>query len=116
MNCKKRPPMLDLSQRYLTIATSILQQLIPEYEVWAFGSRVTGTARQYSDLDLAVITDQPLDFGLIGILRDAFSESDLPFKVDIVDWSLTSAEFREIIKRDYEVVKYGNKRRPDSQD
>ena len=38
-------------------------------------------------------------------LRDAFSESDLPFKVDIVDWALTSTEFKEIIKRGYEVLK-----------
>lgn len=96
--------MLDLSPAYLTMVTAILQQLIPNYEVWAFGSRVTGTARKYSDLDLAVISDQPLDFGLLGELRDAFSESDLPFKVDVVDWASTSAEFRAIIKRNYEVI------------
>jgi len=105
--------MLDLSPIYLTMATAILKQFIPEYEVWAFGSRVTGTARRYSDLDLAVITDQPLDFGFLGELRDAFSESDLPFKVDVVDWGSTSTEFREIIKRNYEVVQYGKKNHPD---
>lgn len=96
--------MLDLSPAYLTMVTAILQQLIPNYEVWAFGSRVTGTARKYSDLDLAVISDRPLDFGLLGELRDAFSESDLPFKVDVVDWASTSVEFRAIIKRNYEVI------------
>ena len=101
--------MIDLSATYFTIVTGILQRLIPDYEVWAFGSRVTGTARKYSDLDMTVISDQPLDFGLLGNLRDAFSESDLPFKVDIVDWSSTSAEFKEIIKKHYEVLRRGQK-------
>ncbi|MCL6591561.1 MAG: nucleotidyltransferase domain-containing protein [Firmicutes bacterium] len=82
-----------------------LRQYLPGYEVWAFGSRVTGKAKRYSDLDLAVISNHPLDFGLLGEIRDAFSESDLPFKVDLVDWAATSPEFREIIKRQYEMMK-----------
>ena len=36
---------------------------------------------------------------------DDFSESDLPYKVDVVDWATTSAAFREIIERDRVVVR-----------
>lgn len=106
--------MLDLSQNHLEIVVSILRRLVPEYEVWAFGSRVTGKAKKYSDLDLVVISGLPLDFGLLGRLRDAFSSSDLPMKVDLVDWTTVSGEFREIIKRNYEIVKYGNEESEDS--
>jgi predicted nucleotidyltransferase len=97
--------MVDLTPEYQIIILNILRQYLSDYEVWAFGSRVTGKAKRYSDLDLAVISDRPLDFGLLGEIRDAFSESDLPFKVDLVDWAATSREFQEIIKRDYEVMK-----------
>jgi len=31
-------------------------------------------------------------------LADDFSESDLPFKVDIVDWATTGERFRKIIE------------------
>jgi predicted nucleotidyltransferase len=96
--------MINLSSDYLTIVKEILHQFVPNNEVWAFGSRVTGTAKQYSDLDITIISDQPLDFGALGNIRDAFSESDLPFKVDVVDWATTSIEFRKIIKNEYQVI------------
>lgn len=37
-------------------------------------------------------------------IREEFEESDLPFRVDIVDWSTTSPEFRKIIAESKEVV------------
>jgi len=37
-------------------------------------------------------------------IKDAFSESDLPFRVDVLEWSRTSEEFRKIIAENYEVV------------
>jgi len=103
--------MLDLSPEELQIVTAILRRVVPDREVWAFGSRITETARKYSDLDLTVITDQPLDFKVLGDPRDSFSISDLPFKVDIIDWSSTSAEFQAIIKRNYKVIAPGDKQR-----
>ena len=38
----------------------ILEQYVPNAEVWVFGSRVSGTAREHSDLDLVVIDEQKL--------------------------------------------------------
>ncbi len=82
----------------------IIKTYAPLYEVWAFGSRVTGKAKQFSDLDLAIITQQPLSLSEYAILKEAFDESDLPFKVDIVDWAATSVTFREIIKANKVIV------------
>jgi predicted nucleotidyltransferase len=75
----------------------ILQKQVPEWAVWAFGSRVMGNPKPYSDLDLVVMTDQPLSLVRMADLNEAFDESDLPFRVDIVDWAATSPSFREII-------------------
>ncbi|MGC7590456.1 nucleotidyltransferase family protein [Pasteurella sp. PK-2025] len=95
---------LDLSPEQLEIVQTILKKFVPNLPVWAFGSRVKNQAKLYSDLDLAIITEQPLDFATHADLVNAFSDSDLPWKVDIVDWATTSEEFRAIILQKYEVV------------
>ena len=96
--------MLDLTPDQLAEVRQILQLQIPERTVRVFGSRVNGTAKPFSDLDLVVMGDVPLDFRQLAALKDAFAESNLPFRVDVVDWATTSAEFRAIIGRAFEVV------------
>ena len=102
-----KTPQIDIRQDHLKIVQDILKKHLPEYEVWAFGSRVKWTAKQYSDLDLCVISDQPLDDRVSGGLKDDFSESDLPWKVDVVDWTTTNAPFRKIIEGAKVVVQTG---------
>jgi hypothetical protein len=58
---------------------------------------------------LAVITDQRLNLLVSGALSDDFSESDLPWKVDIVDWQAITPDFRKIIEAGYEVIQEPNK-------
>ncbi|CAH2030154.1 nucleotidyltransferase family protein [Trichlorobacter ammonificans] len=96
--------MLDLTPEQLAEVCRILQLHVPGRTVRAFGSRVTATAKPFSDLDLAVMGDTPLDFRQLVALKDAFAESDLPFRVDVVDWAVTGETFRGIIEAGYEVV------------
>jgi len=91
---------LDVRADHLKIVQDILSTHVPDREVWAFGSRITGKPKKTSDLDLAIIGDTPLDFGTLAALRDAFSESRIPYKVDVVDWAATSETFRNIIRKD----------------
>ncbi|MBC8017222.1 MAG: nucleotidyltransferase domain-containing protein [Verrucomicrobia bacterium] len=100
-------PPITLNPRDWSEVQLILKRFVPEYTVWAFGSRATGTAKPYSDLDLAILTDQPLSIERMATIKDAFDESDLPIRVDVVDWAVTSASFREIIKQNYVVVQQG---------
>ena len=83
----------------LGIVRAILAEHVPEAEVWAFGSRVTGTARPFSDLDLVVAAGGPLGLDALAALKEAFTDSVLPWKVDVVDWSTVSDELREKIRR-----------------
>ncbi|TAK20704.1 MAG: hypothetical protein EPO26_16900 [Chloroflexota bacterium] len=80
---------------------------MPECEVWAFGSRAKWTAKEYSDLDLAVICDRPLGLSTTAALAEDFSESDLPWRVDVVDWATTIEAFRKVIEPDKVVVQAG---------
>lgn len=99
------PTDLDIAPEHLCIVRQILQQHVPQYEIRAFGSRVTGCAKPYSDLDLAVMTTtEPLPLQVHADLAEAFSESDLPWKVDLVDWQLIGSDFRSIIGQQYIVL------------
>ena len=78
--------MIDLSPNHLATVKAILAEHVPECEVRAFGSRATWTAKDYSDLDLAVVGEGTLDWETLGRLKEAFKESDLPMRVDVLDW------------------------------
>lgn len=99
--------MLDVPEAELAIVREILRKHVPDYPVWAFGSRVRGGARRYSDLDLAIITDAPLAFAVSGAMREDLSESDLPFRVDILDWATTEDSFRQVVASHNVVVQAG---------
>lgn len=100
--------MIDINPYHLEIVTQILLEHVPDCEVRAFGSRATWTSKDYSDLDLAIVGNGPLEWRTLGKLRDAFEESRLPFRVDVLDWHDISDNFREIIRGDCTVIKTGN--------
>ncbi len=77
---------IDLRPDLAEIVKQILAEHVPECEVRAFGSRATWTAMEYSDLDLVVVGDGPLDWRTMGRLKEAFEESRLPVRVDVLDW------------------------------
>jgi predicted nucleotidyltransferase len=92
---------IDLSEAELAIVRDILRtHLTPETRVWVFGSRATATARRYSDLDLALEGDKPLSTDVLGDIAEALSESDLPYKVDVIDLRSVDPAFRVIIEPD----------------
>ena len=92
---------VDISPADLETVRRVLREHVPGLEVWAFGSRVSWTARETSDLDIALMTTEPLNVMCLAEIREAFVQSDLPFRVDIVDWSPTSKFFRRVIEQDH---------------
>jgi predicted nucleotidyltransferase len=97
-------PVLAMTAEELSLLQSILKRYVPDFKVWAFGSRVTGTHKPYSDLDLALVGDEPISIQTRAMLSEALSNSGLPYKVDIVDWASTSEAFRQIIEKQKLVI------------
>ena len=85
--------MLDLKPEYLEEVRSILRSHLPNAHAWAYGSRVQGRAKRFSDLDLAVKAEKELGLSEMFAIKDAFSESDLPIRVDVLDLHCVSPEF-----------------------
>ena len=89
--------MIDLTQDQIDLIKEIVQRCIPGIELYIFGSRVRGNAGAYSDLDLLLVGRQSLDWREIETVKQALSESDLPFMVDVVDWHSLDESFKKQI-------------------
>lgn len=96
--------MIDVAPRHLRTVRHILARIVPGCEARVFGSRVSGTAKASSDLDLAVVCEGRMDFDTLRLLREAFEESDLPFRVDVLDWHAISDSFRRVIEAGCETL------------
>ncbi len=91
-------PRLDLPPDHRRLVLEILRAHLPRNtKAWVFGSRASGRARRYSDLDLAIDAGRRLTLDEVARLAEAFSDSDLPYKVDLVDWHDIDDRWRRII-------------------
>ena len=78
-------------------------------EIWAYGSRVKGTAHEGSDLDLVIRTQnlEPFPIDEYNKLVETIRESTIPILVEIRDWTRLPESFHKQIEKQYEVF-YSN--------
>jgi len=96
--------MIDLAPAEFAEVKRILLAHVPGAEVRAFGSRVHGRTKPWSDLDLVILGPAPLSATELGELREAFEESMLPMRVDLVDGHTLGPEFRALISERSECI------------
>ena len=87
------------SQAHETLL-NLLEQYLPNTTIWAYGSRVKGSARPYSDLDLVAFTSEEQRIKVADLI-EALEESDLPFRVDLQVWDEIPSTFHKEIERKY---------------
>jgi len=92
--------VISLTPRERKTIQAILDARLPGVPRAVFGSRASGKAKRFSDLDLLLETERPLSPELRGMLREDFSESDLPFRVDLTDAATADAAFLALIERE----------------
>ena len=85
------------------LVLDLLKQHLPNVVVWAYGSRVKWTSRPQSDLDMVVFAT-PEQNSQVFDLREAFEESNLPFRVDLFVWDTVPEQFRKRIEADHVVL------------
>lgn len=96
--------MIDIQDAHLATVKKIMHTYVPNMPIWVFGSRINGSAKPYSDLDLVIVGPIETELKTIYQIQDAFEESDLPYRVDVLDWQRISPEFRAVIKDKYELL------------
>lgn len=76
---------MALSEPQALMVRHIIDSVLSDAEVKVFGSRATGRARPFSDLDLLFVRPAHLTWQQRADLRDRFESSELPFRVDLVE-------------------------------
>ena len=100
---------IDIRSNDLKIVQQILADALPtNAKAWVFGSRATWKTKRSSDLDLAIDAGRVLTRAENSALADAFDESDLPYKVDVVDMHNVSDTFKAIIERQMVTLEWQN--------
>lgn len=97
--------MLDLKNEHVGMIRGVLSEHLPNgRRALVFGSRVKGTAWRFSDVDIAIDGPEPMSLSEISDLKEAFSLSDLPYMVDIVDLQTADPGFRGVVYEKHVVI------------
>lgn len=77
----------ETEKRWLDQVRTIATRALAPYPVdlYLFGSRARGDAKEASDIDLALDPKGELPLGVLAHLDEQFEESTVPVRVDVVD-------------------------------
>lgn len=91
-----------LEKSELDFILKLLRENLPsETRYYIFGSRAKGNYKKFSDVDIAILSDDSkLDGLLLNELVNKFAESLFPYEVDIIDLNAVSQTFKSIISKD----------------
>ena len=96
-----RGASLDSTETYLPRITAILRQILRDTpcQVYLFGSRAAGRDTAVSDFDVAVWSQSDLGYTL-SLVREQLADSNIPFKVDVVELRTTSPGFSQRVRKE----------------
>ena len=97
---------IDITAGQRKTILTLLERHLPGTEAWVYGSRAKWTSRPQSDLDLVVFAT-PAQRPGVGNLREAFEESDLPFRVDLFVCDEVPEAFQKEIEAEHVVLVEG---------
>jgi len=88
-------------KQYLKEIKNIIYKYVShkDYKVFVYGSRADGTARVGSDFDVGLVGKKEVPFGIISLVKEDLSNSNIPYFVDIVDFSKAKGGFKnQVVK------------------
>ena len=92
--------MLDIDTKTFDIINKIITPYKNEGVIfYVFGSRITNTAKKYSDLDIAIKYNNQ-KYTDISKIQSDFENSNIPIFVDVIDLNNISINFYKKIKKD----------------
>ena len=83
----------------------IISVLGSEISIFLFGSRAEHTNSEFSDIDIGLFAEDTLNYDDILIIKNKLANSNIPYKVDIVDFSTVDKSFKNIALRKIDIWK-----------
>lgn len=102
MQLQLKPLILPLNYEpfkrdYTNLANNYILNALKDIDcrIFVFGSRARGTFQRFSDLDIGIIPGKESVSSIYEIKDYLNYESEIPFKIDIVDFSTVSEKFKQ---------------------
>jgi type I restriction enzyme S subunit len=92
---KLKKELLDIIGRHLDLA---------KHRVFFFGSRVAGKGTDRSDIDVGIEGDKPVPVSAWFAILDEIELLPTLYKIDLVDFAATTAQFREVARQHREFI------------
>lgn len=88
-----------ISEQHVDTIRSIIQRLLcgRSCEIYLFGSRIVGEPDEGSELDILIEAEGEIDLATMALIEEGFDNSDLPDRVDLLDYDRTSSKFLSTI-------------------
>ena len=96
--------MIALEDEQLNILKNILKKYFSSQEIRVFGSRYKHTNNKFSDIDVVIVGQEKIDISTFSKVKEELQESDLKYRVDLLDWNIISDEFKKVIEEGYEII------------
>ena len=108
---------LHLQPKHRRVLEALLREHLPDVEVWAYGSRVSGKSHDGSDFDLVLRGPglKEIPIGQLGDFEEAVRESTIPFLIEARDWARLPERFHREIERDHAVLVDGGEKTLDGE-
>lgn len=92
-------PKIALTHGQIEDIVKIIRRHLTLSNIYLFGSRATGKAKKYSDVDIALEDKNNIDPTVI-LTIEAELEEVLPYRVDLIDLDKVSKEFEAVVRRE----------------
>jgi len=92
----------DLKKVILRVLANHLD--LREYDAFFFGSRVSGTASERSDIGVDINGSRVIPLDVMSRIRDESFELPVLYKIDLVDLQRVSPGFRELAWKQIELI------------
>lgn len=92
---KLKKQILEIAGKYLNL---------DKYEIFFFGSRISGKGDERSDIDIGIEGDEPVPPAALEEIRDELEKIKTLYKIEIVDFKKVSPEFYNTAKQFIEII------------
>ena len=92
-------PRQTIDEKTKSKIIAVISALMPDVKIYLFGSRARGTNSPSADIDIALDGGKELPVADVDEIKGMFKESNIMYKIDVVDFhSITDLMRREILQ------------------
>jgi predicted nucleotidyltransferase len=91
-------------EKWQNVIKNEVKKVLPNATIFLFGSRSRGDNSTYSDIDIALRTQEAIDFQKLALIKFNIEETSIPYKVDLVDLNNISEVFLSEIEKDLTII------------